>query len=641
MKIFLIWRRCLIVAGIAFLSAPSAFADGSINLLHEIETKKCSATSKPSSDFYSRDFGTETLRTVSRDKILSTLVEKNALKIDVAKYGDLPYRDALIAMLVPCAADNLKKSADAKILSGTDAEQNRKNRLEGQITACEAFAKLPQVSPELRFKGKPGALAIRRSLLRLFEATQRGGTKKFSVRLDRTTYPPGQTYRPLVSQLDDDKTLLHYLNAKVGQEPFALVCNPENEDDPAPTVTDFNVVWTPARFLAKEREVSDGPSKLHDKCYSRGSVTPECKGKWKLTQKIVLVKDAGQFVKQDEGATFGTAIPRDLTDADDPEITNPSDTQLKASAAIGWRLQLTWTDTHKFKPAGANVPPVEITSTDKFGIIPYVSIEQTNPVQKYLALDKDQAVIIAKKTIAYAEMAAGLRLEYQGEYFRKDQDAGDYSRPNRYTAPGLSWSLSGELITDNYNLQSASRIAFEISPPAGMIGNPPGYRRDFPIDVLNRKSEARTDGVNWWESAFSGLYLNWDAQIALEYLDFSRRPRDFGEPPELNPETGVFGIAYKDSFPEYGLIGTNLQVQLTKRGHLGLFDDPKEASLSIRHIYRDSLSSSESSERWQAKFKITDPMESKRSVALVYTDGEDYTSTQEEETLGIEISAKY
>tara|TARA_R110002110_G_scaffold351565_1_gene561564 strand:- start:556 stop:2637 length:2082 start_codon:yes stop_codon:yes gene_type:complete len=692
-KIIQVGIRSTVVAIASLVStaiiSEAAFAEGSVNPLRELKGELCekhhilgTKDPKKSVDVYGRTLpgsDKQEYLAVSRDHILTLLTKKTAFEMNMRQHGDHTYRHALIMTLVPCVT-----FVPPEKQQDEPARPPHSSKPKINITQCKALAALPNVSPEERFSENAGALVIRRSLLRLFEAAERGGTKEFAVIVTENVlkgHSETPVYRPLVSQLDDDIALAEYLNAPSNHEPFAVVCTkpsyPNKKDEldspskptiyahvenvrPKPVVrkfnaikpvTDFNIVWTPARTLAHGWQ-PDGKNVPVERYPNRCRPNSHTKCKLKVTPsvKFVLVKDSSQFVSGEEGASFGTTVPRDTNGA---KTTNANDVKFEADAALGLRFQSSRKESRTFN--GEKNSSVQISTVDKFAATPFVSIKQTNPKQIYITSAPGTTLETAQKTIAYAEMAAGVRFEFQGEYFRRENlkgadtfanlTTGQFLDGQRYTAPGWSLALSGEYIGDNYNLQSASRIAFEVSPPANIFFNAPGYRRPYALDSRTRRRPSSNtmaqDQVTWLDSLITGLHLKWDAQMALEYLDFSRRPRDFEALPEIDPATGILGIAYKDSFPEYGLVGTNLSIELSKRGFLGLKSDSADMSLKLQHIYRDSLGSKESSERWEATWKITDPIESKRSIELTYSDGEDYRSTQEDESLSIKVSAKY
>ncbi|MEM9573176.1 MAG: hypothetical protein AAF996_17040 [Pseudomonadota bacterium] len=513
---------------------------------------------------------------------------------------------------------------------------------------------------------------------------------------DEFTQKIDKSYRPFVSQMLDDIAIMAFFEDDTSI--FNVYCKSQTlkkkgstkadidtyakskvSKTPIPydaftdfVVHDYDVVWGPSRWIGKDRPYAEAcefehkggnapgivaEKKIKQDCaklsniYSKLDPTTLKKDpvwktrKWAHRVKVVSAPDQFALGSSASGATIGSVVLRNSTDTD---VINPEDAQWTANAAIGWSHAKTHTRKSLVKMGSTSsaLPRKNVSERVKTStrtITPYIAIDLDPTDLKSREPNSDGIPTIITKKVEYAILTAGLRLDWQEGITTSPMDASqvvnarDFALTGR-SIPGNRWALSAELITDNFNLQSAERVGGEWAPPGSFLeGLGPLYETygptPFPLDAFGQKrlsDPTHKSRWTWWNNAWSGIYINWDAKLVTDYLNYSRAPRDFEpESDDVGSFVPLIVLEEDDRFLEGLLYGTDLSLTLSKHDFLSIGKDDVFATLNLKRVSRNEWNGDQEATRWEAEFKLIDPENSKnRFISLKYEDGESFRSGQ-------------
>ena len=362
----------------------------------------------------------------------------------------------------------------------------------------------------------------------------------------------------------------------------------------------------------------------------------------KRTRQLRLLESPDQFIEDDpSGANFGTELPYGDDGGDS------GDTQLTATATLGYSLkssrELSFVPGCKSKKCAKDASR-KFTHSEVTSLTPYLAIDQSAQDLKFIAAGEDGTPETKSKSIALAKYAAGIRLDYKVTEIAAMGTGAHAPNADQFyrlgtTQPGTRGGVFIEVLEDNYNIASATRFGAYYSPPARIIpfGLGKWYGRSYPADIYRNAAfdvpPSRPVERSIVDDAMSGWFLSWDARGVVEYLDYSRAPRDF----EANPidENGDFQsvrLLSQDKLVEFGNFGADLSLKLAKHNFLSLGKDDLAAELSAKYTTRAEFDDDDSLTYWELGLKLQDPTApKKRHWEIKYYDGEHYfTGTPED-----------
>lgn len=383
---------------------------------------------------------------------------------------------------------------------------------------------------------------------------------------------------------------------------------------------------------------------------------------------VKFLESSTEFAKGDNasGLSLGTTLPQN---ADESKITNAGDTQFTAKAAMGLRFsrEIKQKGYSYFKPSGSHAAsdpaykPCQVMPTPKdkphapetcliidrlesekvrtFTLTPYVAANLNPQAFTFVGEDEDGDPALLKRNIDYAELTGGVRFDFseslmEGSLLTKDIGTHIDMQTSGRSLPGWRWGLAAEGITDNYNLFSAERVAFDVSPPAAWLGSwKHTYRSPFPLDAFWDKREINSrpgKAWTWWDNAWAGIYLSWDAAFALEHLNYSRLPFEFE--PDLTVDEFIAGggLPFQEDVIEGGLFGADISVSLSKHDFLSIGKDDIFGTIKIAHTNRQEFDGGRPANRWEAELKLVDPTsKDRRFISFKYEDGKNYRTSQD------------
>lgn len=483
-------------------------------------------------------------------------------------------------------------------------------------------------------------IKFRRALLSLFKSAETGSPTKFVViaqgwdsyiqvpvsdKLDGKVHDV--EYKPRLSPYADDVLIGRFIDDN-DQPPFKVACK---KDSPKitkhyPINESIIKVGNPEKRVVIENTV------IRDSVFDEleealTTIGNEKDRKWlsnphfKAKRKFLLVKSPSDFAKtKRDSAEIGITA----------EAGN--DSTLQANAAIGFRYQ--WKSDDKWKKLNHE----ERT----FTLTPFLAIDQSAVETKRLSPTAADPLNTEDTTIAFAELSAGLRFDFEQK--RKENTWDDFkdnfSRRTSYVGtrrPG--WRVGGiwERFTDNNNNQHGERWGLEVSPPERFVLLP-GYRR--PLQLLRKNTGwARRDEdreaapLNLIQHFSTGWMLEWDAELAFDRIDYLEAP--------LNFDT-VFEGDRRD-VDEFSVVGTNIGFDVSRLSLFGHPEDTGWLSLSVDYMYRNGYEDQDfdSAEKWEVDLSFSHIDESSLSFGVEYEIGRDFKSLTEIDSVSLNLKAKY
>ncbi|MAK62552.1 MAG: hypothetical protein CMK09_16400 [Ponticaulis sp.] len=508
----------------------------------------------------------------------------------------------------------------------------------------------PKYDSIVRFEEQGAAFRFRRSLLRLFEAGFSGGTEKLVVVFDRadldnlanTGHAPANVattcslYRPLRDPYADDKVISAFVD---GSSPLHVFRYPRLSDIDKKTVpsADQRQMILSARRAELEAELMSIAG------------TDDCLADHETTRTIMTLVSAGDYLakKREYGGTGDDAkwtgklhVVKgiDQFDAEKPEgaelkfpfnFTKNSDrSSVALDAAIGWNFK---TDLWKVFPS--------IDSKDgrswSLDVTPFVSISQSEVEEKIYdlnaPLNPDGSMpLVPDNTVAFANIYGGIRVDLnEKDVCAETCETGKNDRPWSFRgvkSPGHSVSFTAAAITDNYSDQQGLLLELGLEP--GLGGHLLGYRK---YDILYGNDEISSRNVGL-KTVLARTQFKWSAEGVLDYLDFSRAPKDYSDPDPTarndDDEKFRFGLDAK--------VGTYLP---------NIFATPGEDSrfaIEAEWQHRKNISGSEdSSDLYSIGLTVTDVINERLDLGVTYERGEDLTNGNELKTIELELKSKF
>ena len=606
-KIKIIGTLCAVIIGAAIQNAT---AEEVRNPLYDLKTKDlCFNTDKGAHPASVDTPGADKIWYVKNEHIIDQIQKRYGLSIAFSKLKGSTPEAELKKVIAPCHEG--AEDPD-KVCKDDDVYKTDTKRFDDDVASAKS----------------------RRALLRLFKAAETGSANGFAVIVQPWNAPIkiGNEdryeieYKPFIDPRLDDILIGRFIDGG-DQTPFKVACvetngvkqlapdrpltlssapnNPQIENSVQES-TPFDRVATTLTQVGRKRDLN---------LIKSDSI--------KGTMKFALLESPDEFAKSTQaGAQIG------ITD----DESNGGST-LKADAALGWRFQ--WkTDTDWAKKQNYD-------RERTFTLTPFVAIDQNAVDVKRFKPTASDPLNITDESIAFAELSAGIRFDF--EQNGRVSTAADYpdnlSRRTSYVGTRIpGWRVGGiwERFTDNNNNQHGERWGAEISPPAHFVALP-GYRR--PLQLLQASTtwadkdkvrKAKPLGPKHW---LTGWTLEWDAELAIDRIDYLKAPLDFDTPFEGD----------RRDVDEFSVYGTNIGFDISKQSLFGYPKDKGWLSLSVDYIFRDGYENQDfgSAQKWEVDLSLSHPDAENLTIGIGYEIGRDFITLTETDIIALTLSAKY
>lgn len=546
---------------------------------------------------------------VENDHIVDALMTYYGVQLS---YSELRYGNAvnlLADKLAPC------HTLDQ---SGSTRDETHKKR----CTADNI-----RLADSVRFKDSMQFARMRRAIIKLFNAAETGAINDFFVlrkNWQETTYilPCGDShicnamiYNPRKNEELNDILIGRFVAGL--NSPFEVYCAAGSGATPTATspqaLIDENGVSKAENAIHVSTPIDDiaeGLIQIGSKQEPKFLTTKS----HKAVSNLILVASSDDFAKVKPDGASVKLVANDQTNQD----------TVTADAALGYRTQ--WTNKSS-----------DGDRQTTYTLTPFIGIDQSASDFTRFATAANDPNDTRVDKIAYAELLAGIRLDFEElgakQYFLKDfRRRVSYAGTRR---PG--WRLSGvfERFTDNYNQQHGERWGGEVSLPD--VFGLPGYRRRVELSAVDSgwasDKEIRKPkrlGLSHWATGWSA---NWDLEFAIDRLDYLSAPLNFDTPDPAD-------LRNVDEFSVYGV---NASIDFGKQNMFGLAGDKGWINLSADYIYREGYEGTafDSTQMWELEAAFVHPTYSKLSFGIEYEFGRDFKTLDESDVISLEFKAQY
>lgn len=502
----------------------------------------------------------------------------------------------------------------------------------------------------LRFKGKDTELAMRRAILRLFEAVNTGIVEGLYVKPVewKAPYPgkAGETiyasqYRPLVDPLIDDIVIGRFLT---GQPSFEIRCAEVTKKPASGTsAAEQPVEWQPATLATTVLEAPSGdtidfkaPSpenKLLLVSAGQAILSAQAGGeKMGGTGKLRFLKTIDDFAKSQSdasGAEFGLVDTSELKGGNDK-----SDDGILANLVLGYQLSWQTPSESDLKKAKKLKKQWSDFSIKKQTLTPYFRLSQkpTDEVIPNLANPGETT----KREIAYAEYGVGLRYVRSSE-MEEQRDNINMNNIGERTSlygtrrPGHAYGVTFEYLTDNYQQLKVWRFGGDFTPSNFL--HLPAFRQRQDIYMAGRGEWARGNRESHslgFRHMLTGWSALWDVKAQLDYLDFDQRALDFSTVIADDRTGDGDGIYY----------GTRGEFKLLKTGLFGIGPDTPILEFVGDFNHMVSEKSDEGATKYSLGFTLQHPELKAFNVGLKYFKGREYITRDTNRGLTLTFSGK-
>lgn len=469
------------------------------------------------------------------------------------------------------------------------------------------------------------------------------------------------SYRPLVDEVLDDFLIREFVG---GRPSFAVVCHTgeagrtplrfSSSDLPAialPVALAGSLAGdeTPAKrsalALLSAGNTNSIRTSTRSEAFARGLSQIGSSQKtdllkfpgYKAERQLVLLKSPDDFAKGSgdaEAASVGAVFGG-----------SNEGSALTVDAALGYRF--------KWSRDLTNAPLLEVAKSSRqsreFTLTPFASISQIPIDAVVLAPTAEDPSATDETSIGLATLSLGLRWDFDGARIRPAGAWADVDETRVSLRPRPTWkgTIVAEAFTDNFNQQNGTRLGLEISP--WDLFNVPGYRKPFDFDRADREffsgSVRQQDPLGWghWTTGLIGTF---NISAAVDQIDYTKAPLDFSTPfggdRRTVVELGEITEGDRVTADEFFLYGANFNASLTKRNLFGAAADDGWVRLKIDYRVRDGFEGEFGTEDFLAlSATVKHPELSDLSFGIEYSEGLDFKSLQDADTLKFTLGAKY